>query len=324
MDGFACSSWYFLRFVSPHYDRGPFDPAALATWGPPDLYVGGAEHAVMHLLYARFWTKVMADAGLIPFREPFPVLRSQGIMHARDPKTGEVRRMSKTVGNVVTPDSVAAEQGADALRLYLLFMAPFENNTVWEEEGIIGARRFLGRVWRLVHQVAGEPDPRQSEATAITRHLHRAIRDVTADLDEMCFNTAVATLMALLNELSEDHRRRGATSELIAACRAFVLLMAPLAPHITEELWSRLGGVGSVHRARWPAWDEALASEQTVELPVQIDGRVRARLTVPVETTVDRIRALALEAEGIDRYLDGRQVVRVIVVPGRVVNIVTR
>ncbi len=148
MDGFACSSWYYLRFVSPHFAGGPFDPAALAEWGSPDLYVGGAEHAVMHLLYARFWTKVMADAGIVPFREPFPVLRSQGTMHARDPLTGELRRMSKSANNVVTPDSVAETHGADALRIYLLFMAPFENDTVWEEEGITGARRFLERIWR--------------------------------------------------------------------------------------------------------------------------------------------------------------------------------
>ena len=154
LDGFACSSWYFLRFVSPQYEQGPFDPDALARWGAPDLYVGGAEHAVMHLLYARFWTKVMADAGIVPFREPFPVLRSQGVMHARDPQTGEVRRMSKSTGNVVTPDEVAEAHGSDALRVYLLFMAPFENNTVWEEEGIVGARRFLERTWRLVNGVA--------------------------------------------------------------------------------------------------------------------------------------------------------------------------
>ena len=166
MDGFACSSWYFLRFVSPHYADGPFDPAALAQWGNPDLYVGGAEHAVMHLLYARFWTKVMADAGIVPFREPFPVLRSQGTMHARDPQTGEVRRMSKSAGNVVTPDSVAETHGADALRIYLLFMAPFENNTVWDEEGINGARRFLERTWRLANEVAASRPARQRAVPA--------------------------------------------------------------------------------------------------------------------------------------------------------------
>jgi leucyl-tRNA synthetase len=323
MDGFACSSWYFLRFVSPHYDRGPFDPAALAIWGPPDLYVGGAEHAVMHLLYARFWTKVMADAGLVPFREPFPVLRSQGVMHARDPDTGDIRRMSKSAGNVVTPDSVAAEVGADALRVYLLFMAPFENNTVWEEDGIIGAWRFLGRVWRLVQDLAAVPGPPESGRTDLTRQLHQAIRDVTADLDQFRFNTAVAGLMSLLNVLSDHHRDHGVTAELVAACRTLVLMLAPLAPYITEELWSQLGGRDSVHLASWPSWDEALADEKVMTLAVQVDGRVRARLTVPAGTPPERLRTLALSTPEIDRHLDGRRVTNVVVVPGRVVNIVT-
>jgi leucyl-tRNA synthetase len=324
MDGFACSSWYFLRFVSPHYQDGPFDPAALAIWGPPDLYVGGAEHAVMHLLYARFWTKVMADAGLIAFREPFPALRSQGVMHARDPETGEVRRMSKSAGNVVTPDSVAADYGADALRIYLLFMAPFENNTVWEEEGITGAWRFLGRVWRLVQEVAADPDVPASEHTGLTRQLHQAIRDVTADLDEFRFNTAVAALMSFLNTLTNYRQEHGVTAELVESCRTLVLMLAPLAPHIADELWSRLDGRKSVHLERWPVWDETLADEQVVTLAIQVDGRVRARLTIPAGTPAERIRALALSSPDVGRHLNGRQVTRVIVVPGRVVNIVTR
>jgi leucyl-tRNA synthetase len=324
MDGFACSSWYALRFVSPHYDAGPFDPAALAIWGPPDLYVGGAEHAVMHLLYARFWTKVMADTGLIAFREPFPALRSQGVMHARDPESGEVRRMSKSAGNVVTPDSMAAEHGADALRVTLLFMAPFENNTVWEEEGITGARRFLNRVWRLMHEVAAVPDPPQREPTDLTRRLHQAVRDVTADLDQFHFNTAVATLMSLLNALAEHRRDHGVTAELGGACRTYLLLLAPLAPHIAEELWSQLGEGGSVHQARWPAWDETRASEEMITLAVQVDGRVRARLTVPAGTADEQVRTLALASEAIGRHLDGREVTQVVVVPGRVVNVVTR
>ncbi len=189
MDGFACSSWYFLRFVSPHYADGPFDPAALAQWGSPDLYVGGAEHAVMHLLYARFWTKVMADAGIVPFREPFPVLRSQGTMHARDSLTGELRRMSKSAGNVVTPDSVAETHGADALRIYLLFMAPFENNTIWDEEGINGARRFLDRIWRLANEVAGvgagshEGRPVNGSEERLARTVRRTIGQVTGEIE---------------------------------------------------------------------------------------------------------------------------------------------
>ena len=324
MDGFACSSWYFLRFVSPRYLDGPFDPAALAAWGPPDLYVGGAEHAVMHLLYARFWTKVMADAGLIPFREPFPALRSQGVMHARDPQTGEVRRMSKSAGNVVTPDGMAAEHGADALRVYLLFMAPFENQTVWEEEGITGARRYLNRVWRLMQEVAAAPDPSRREPTGLTRRLHQAIRDVTADLDQFHLNTAVATLMSLLNAMVDHRRDHGVTAELGGACRTYLLLLAPLAPHIAEELWSQLGERGSVHQARWPTWNETWVGEEMITLAVQVDGRVRARLTVPAGTPDEQVRALALASEEVGRRLDGREVAQVIVVPGRVVNVVTR
>ena len=223
MDGFACSSWYFLRFVSPHYAEGPFDPAQLARWGHPDLYVGGAEHAVMHLLYARFWTKVMADAGIVPFDEPFPVLRSQGTMHSRDPESGEVRRMSKSAGNVVTPDSVADEYGADALRVYLLFMAPFENNTVWEEAGITGARRFLERTWRLVNAVAagtaggpeiGEAPHSQGddgEAGQMVQDLHRTIRRLTEEIEGLRFNTALAGLMEFLNVLVAYRQAHGLT-----------------------------------------------------------------------------------------------------------------
>jgi leucyl-tRNA synthetase len=330
MDGFACSSWYFLRFVSPGYEDGPFDPAALAAWAAPDLYVGGAEHAVMHLLYARFWTKVMADAGIIPFREPFPVLRSQGIMHARDAQTGggsgepsrTVRRMSKSAGNVVTPDSVAENHGADALRVYLLFMAPFENNTVWEEEGIVGAKRFLERTWRLVKVVAAH-QPTTRPPADLTAHLHRTIRRVTGDVEALKFNTAVAALMECLNEMTAHHQIHGVTEELAVAARTFVLLLAPFAPHIAEELWARLGGPYSVHQQAWPTWDEALTAEEMVTLVVQVDGRVRDRLTVPARVTETEARALALNCDGVHRRLDGRRVARVVYVPGRLINVVT-
>ncbi|MCP4531084.1 MAG: class I tRNA ligase family protein, partial [Delftia sp.] len=224
MDGFACSSWYALRFVSPRCEDGPFDPASLAQWGPPDLYVGGAEHAVMHLLYTRFWTKVMADAGIVPFREPFPALRSQGVMHARDPQTGEVRRMSKSAGNVVTPDGVAAVHGADGLRVYLLFMAPFENSTIWDDEGIVGAKRFLQRVWRLANAVAAErPAAGRDAASSLSNRLHQTIRRVTADVEAFKFNTAVAALMECLNEMTAHHRARGVTAELAETTRTFCL-----------------------------------------------------------------------------------------------------
>jgi leucyl-tRNA synthetase len=327
LDGFACSSWYFLRFVGPDYDDGPFDPAALARWGAPDLYVGGAEHAVMHLLYARFWTKVMADAGLVPFREPFPVLRSQGVMHARDPQTGEIRRMSKSAGNVITPDSVAATYGADALRVYLLFMAPFENDTVWEEEGIVGARRFLQRFWRLAVAVStasqSTNQPTNYPTDQLTSRLHRTIRRVTADIEALKFNTAIAALMECLNEMTAHRRAHGVTAELAEATRTFVLLLAPFAPHIAEELWGRLGGPYSVHLQPWPDWDETLAAEGTITLVVQVDGRVRDRLTVPADIGEAEARERALGCDGVRRQLEGRRVARVIYVPGRLVNVVT-
>jgi leucyl-tRNA synthetase len=324
MDGFACSSWYFLRFVSPHYEEGPFDPVQLARWGPPDLYVGGAEHAVMHLLYARFWTKVIADAGVIPFREPFPALRSQGVMHAYNSETGEVRRMSKSAGNVVTPDSVAATHGADALRVYLLFMAPFENNTTWEEDGITGARRFLGRFWRLAVDVAAAEEPPCSPADAKLRGtIHRTMERVTVDVEVFKFNTAIAALMECLNEMVAHHRDHGVTEGLVEATRTFVLLVAPFAPHIAEELWARLGEPYSVHQQTWPTWDEALAAEEAFTLVVQVNGKLRERLTVPVDIGEAQARELALNCDAVRWQLDGRRVVRTVYVPGRLVNVVT-
>ncbi len=324
MDGFACSSWYFLRFVSPNYTAGPFDPAALAAWGPPDLYVGGAEHAVMHLLYARFWTKVMADAGLVPFREPFPVLRSQGIMHACDLQTGEARRMSKSAGNVVTPDSVAETHGADALRVYLLFMAPFENNTVWEQEGIVGARRFLERTWRLVNTVAAPSHPTTQPPNHLTTYLHHTIRRVTQDIEALKFNTAIAALMECLNEMVADQQAHGVSAGLAEACCVFVRLLAPFAPYIAEELWARLGGPYSVHQQAWPQYDAAPITEEAITLVVQVDGRVRDRLSVPADVTEAEVRRQALSCDGVRRHLDGRRVARVVYVPGRLVNVVTK
>jgi leucyl-tRNA synthetase len=282
----------------------------------------------MHLLYARFWTKVMADAGIIPFREPFPVLRSQGVMHARDAQTGEVRRMSKSRGNVVTPDEMADVYGADALRVYLLFIAPFENNTVWEEEGISGARRFLERTWRLVNAVVETPYPpvhpsTEPAAESLRHTMHRTVRRVTADIRAFKFNTAVAALMECVNAMVAHHQAHGVTEELSEATRTYVLLLAPFAPHIAEELWGRTGGAYSVHQQAWPAWDEALTVEETITLVVQVDGKVRDRLAVPAEIAADEARERALNCEGVRRHLGDRSIARVVYVPGRLVNVVT-
>jgi leucyl-tRNA synthetase len=282
----------------------------------------------MHLLYARFWTKALADAGVVPFREPFPVLRSQGVMHARDSQTGQVRRMSKSTGNVVTPDEVAETHGADALRIYLMFIAPFENNTVWEEAGITGARRFLDKSWRLVNQVArsrtqAHSSDRQAGDSSIATVLHRTIRRVSDDIEALKFNTAIAALMECLNALAAHRQTKGVSRALKEATRTYVLLLAPFAPHIAEELWSRLGEPYSVHMQPWPAWDRTQVHAETITLIVQVDGRVRDRLSVPADIDEQTARQQALDSPGVRRSLNGRAVARVVYVPGKLVNVVT-
>ena len=320
MGGFACSSWYFLRFPDREYAGGPFNPEELRRWLPVDLYVGGAEHAVMHLLYARFWTKVLADAGLVDFREPFPQLRSQGVLHAADGK-----RMSKSRGNVVTPDEVVERRGADILRIYLLFMAPFERNVYWDEEGISGAERFLQRVWRLCHSKgqSGEGSGGEQAEASLRRTMHRTIERVTSDIEEFKFNTAVAALMEYSNALWAHQQEHGATPAFREASTTMIRLVAPFAPHIAEELWASQGQAYSVHQQPWPEFDPALTVEETITLVIQVNGKVRDRIRVPAEIGDDRARKLALESERVQRYLEGIQPKKMIVVPGRLVNLVT-
>ncbi len=321
MGGFACSSWYFLRFADPWYDRGPFNPEAVQRWLPVDLYVGGAEHAVMHLLYARFWTKVLADAGMLSFREPFPKLRSQGIVHAADGK-----RMSKSRGNVVTPDEVVASHGADVLRLHLLFMAPFDRNVTWDQEGIVGAERFLQRVWRLCQASSRSPvEAGQSTAggeAALRRVVHKTVRRVTEDVEAFKFNTAVAALMEFTNALSTHLEDHGATSAFEQATETLLLMLAPFAPHIAEELWACRDGAYSVHGQDWPAYDPALAADETRTLVVQVNGKLRDRIPVPAGISDEEARQRALGSDRVHEYLNGQQPKRVIIVPGQLVNIV--
>jgi leucyl-tRNA synthetase len=271
---------------------------------------------------------VMADAGMLPFREPVPHLRSQGVMHARDPETGEITRMSKSKGNVVTPDSVATTHGADALRVYLLFMAPFENNTVWEggdaqaSHGIVGAKRFLQRVWRLAGEVI-DSQPADQPSTQLTTQLHQTIQRVTADVEAFKFNTAIAALMELLNAMSA-HRQHGITTELAEAVRTYVLLLAPFAPHIAEELWARMEAPYSVHQQSWPDWDAALTAQEMVTLVVQVNGKVRARIEVLADIEEEAAKDAALADENVQRYVSGKEIRKVVYVPGPLVNIVAR
>jgi len=321
MAGFACSSWYFLRFASPWEKERPFDPESVRYWLPVDLYVGGAEHAVMHLLYARFWTKVMYDAGVIDFDEPFTVLKNQGMLLGADHQ-----KMSKSRGNVVTPDEMAERYGVDALRLYILFMGPFEADLEWSEEGIAGTSRFLKRLWALVlESPPGDGAPADASFRRELRYqLAKTVKKVTGDVDSFQFNTAVAALMEFVNFLAASRDRApSASDDWRKAVSDLLLLLAPMTPFIAEELWHRLGFEGcTIHEQRWPGWSEADLVRDTVEMAVQVSGKVRGHITVPSEASEEEIREAALSSPRIREMLEGRKPVRIVVVPRRLVNLI--
>lgn len=320
MGGFACSSWYFLRFTSPRYDQGPYDPEAVAYWMPVDLYVGGAEHAVLHLLYARFWTKVLADEGLLSFREPFARLINQGQLRGLDGY-----RMSKSRGNVVTPDELVAVYGADALRLYVMFMAPFEYDVDWSEDGLRGTYRFLSRLWDLYHETYTAAATSTGDDPELYRLLQHTIRELETRIESFRFNTMVSGLMEFANLLFERWREgRWRTITFHQALDTFLLLLAPSAPHLTEELWHQTGHAGSVHNHSWPEFEADLPTEAQMEIPVQVDGRVRAVLEVPGHWRQAQVEAAAQSNPAVLRALDGREIARVIYVAGKIVNIVSR
>jgi leucyl-tRNA synthetase len=313
LDGFACSSWYFLRFASPHEESSPFDRKEVDYWLPVDLYIGGAEHAVMHLLYARMWTKVMFDEGLINFKEPFSVLRNQGTIWAADGQ-----KMSKSKGNVVTPDAMIEKYGADALRLWELFMGPFEEPTNWNEDGVVGTARFLARVWNLMRRFVEAGCPDGEPSTEALRRAHKTIATVTNHLERQRFNTALAALMDELNHLSRLQPNEMGRFVI----ESFVLMLAPMAPHIGEELWRELGHRKSVHLEQWPVHDDNLARDELVTVVVQINGKVRDRIRVEAGTNEDQIRSIALSSEAVIRHLAGKPPKKVIYVPDKLFSIV--
>ena len=333
MDTFVESSWYFLRYCSPDYDRGMFDPAAAAYWMPVDQYIGGIEHAVLHLLYARFYTKVLRDLGMLKVDEPFHALLSQGMVI----KDGA--KMSKSKGNVVDPDELIRRFGADTARLFSLFAAPPEKDLDWNDRGVEGASRFLNRVWRFVHANLPElktapraPSGAGSDAgRAFRRVIHETIRKVTHDIEhDFHFNTAISAVMELVNALHEFERasldgmpREERSGLLREAVEATVLLLGPVSPHITEELWAALGHPQSLFKQRWPEPDPAALARDEVEIVVQVDGRVRSRLTALVGAQEAEVREQALADDKVRPWLDGRRIAKVVVVPGRLVNIVT-
>jgi leucyl-tRNA synthetase len=318
MDTFVDSSWYQYRYLSPHYSKGPFDPAIGEQWLPVDQYTGGAEHAVMHLLYTRFWTKAMRDLGLVRFDEPMLRLFNQGIILGEDNE-----KMSKSRGNVVDPDALIAQYGADTLRSFLMFIGPWDQGGPWNSRGIEGVARWLNRAWTVVTEEPKGGDG--GDEAALRRATHRTIKKVGDDLERFAFNTAIAALMEYVNELMRV-RETGVvfTDAWREAKQSLTLMLAPFAPFLAEELWMCIGGDFSVHQQAWPQYDESLTVEDTVELAVQVNGKLRDRITVPAVADEAVIREQVLQSDKVVATMNGKQVVKVIVVPGKLVNVVVK
>jgi leucyl-tRNA synthetase len=318
MGGFACSSWYFLRYASPNYHQGPFDPHEMQYWLPVDLYVGGAEHAVLHLLYARFWTHVLADAGLLNFREPFTKLLNQGQLLAPDGN-----RMSKSRGNVITPDSMVEAYGADALRVYELFMAPFDQDIRWSTDGINGALRFLNRIWNLIAETFSASEHATEEDIQLERELHRTICAVTQRIESFRLNTLVSALMEFVNLLAERQRLDRWRSATFHHClEVLLVLLAPIAPYIADELWLLTDHARSIHQQTWPAWNPALAAEDQIEVAVQVNGRVREVIRLPLNADQSEALAVAQAQPRVSSHLVGHSIRNIIYIPGKILNIV--
>jgi len=339
MDTFVDSSWYFFRYCDPRNASEPFDSEIVSQWTPVDQYIGGDSHAVMHLIYTRFWTKFMRDIGLVSFDEPVKKLLTQGMVTNRVEGTDEWKAMSKSLGNGVDPDEMIAAFGADAARLFILFAAPVENELRWSETGIEGAVRFLRRVYTMVwrwHErlsnngTATPGEESSAGARALRRKTHQTIAKVTSDFEGLHLNTIVAALMELFNELSDFNVDPGTASEgdvfaVHEALESLVLMLAPFSPHIAEEMWENLGHEdGLLKSAHWPQADPELARREELEIPIQVNGRLRSRLLASPEVTEEELRTAALNDEKIRSLIDGREVVKVIVVPQRLVNVVVR
>ena len=340
MDTFTCSSWYYMRYTDPHNDDAPFDPKKANYWMPVDQYIGGIEHAILHLLYSRFFTKVLRDMGLLGFGEPFTNLLCQGMVLDAH---GEV--MSKSKGNVVSPEEMIKTYGADAVRAAMLFMGPPDKEKIWNEDGLAGMSKFLNRVWRIVHDLVGRAgdetlyDPEADDANAhklamqMKRERHRVVGKVTEDIERNNFNTALAAIMELVNATATflrvrpaEHRMNCQTGGPLCqdVADAIVKLMAPIAPHFADELWqTALGHAGqSVHTQSWPEYDPALAVADEVELAVQVNGKVKSRITVAADSAEADILAAAREA--VSNALEGKTVIKEVVVPKRLVNLVVK
>ena len=309
MPQWAGSCWYFLRFCDPKNTKEPASWEALERWMPVDLYVGGAEHAVLHLLYARFWMKALYDGGYIPMEEPFQKLRNQGIILGPDGQ-----KMSKSRGNVVNPDEIVAEYGADTLRLYEMFLGPLDAGKPWDPQSISGVHRFLRRVWKLGSAIIH--DSTRAHSVDVQRSLHKLIKKVGEDIEALKFNTAISAMMEFVNLAEKE-------GVAVEDFRTFLIVLSPFAPHIAEALWKELDGEELVVTRQWPSYDSELLEEDTVQIIVQVNGRVRDQLAMPRDTSEDHVRAAAERSERVQKWLGGKKVTNVVFVKDRLVNFVT-
>ena len=323
MDTFVDSSWYWYRYTSPREDRLPFDPEAAARWTPVDLYCGGIEHAILHLLYARYITKVLRELGLVDHGEPFVRLRNQGIILSE-----EGVKMSKSRGTQVSAEPLVNEFGVDALRLHLMYLGPWEQGGPWNSRGIAGMERFIRRAFTVVTETAAGPfdaDLPADDTLALRQLTHRTIERVTTDLDEFQFNTMVAALIEFVNELMRlKDGPLARTPEWREAITTLVLLMAPSTPYAAEELWERLGNPYSVHQQAWPAFDPALTRQDLVEVAVQVNGKLRDRLNLAATASEDEALTAARASAKLREFLGDKEPAKVIYVPGRILNLVVR
>jgi len=326
MDTFVCSSWYFLRFTDPKNTKAPFDREKADAWMPVDQYIGGVEHAILHLMYARFFTKVLSDFGLCTCDEPFKNLLTQGMVL----KDGA--KMSKSKGNVVSPEDIIERYGADTARLFILFAAPPERDLEWSDQGVEGCYRFLNRIWRLVEEsidvTAKAGEVYSGHLNADDREMlyviNRTVKKVTEDIKERFnFNTAISAVMEMVNALYQyKENPRPNPAVIKEGITKLTVLMAPFAPHIAEELWEMTGGVGSVHRQEWPDYNEEYLVRDLVTVVVQVNGKVRSRIQVSPGMKKEEMEQLALEDERIKAYTIGDTVKKVIVVPDKLINVV--
>jgi leucyl-tRNA synthetase len=324
LDTFMCSSWYFYRYTSPHYDKGPFLPENVKYWMPVDIYTGGAEHAVMHLFYGRFFNKAIRDIGLVDFDEPFLRLFNQGTIISQHMK------MSKSRGNVVNPDAYVEKMGADTVRAYLMFIAPWERGGDWNDSGISGVFRWLHRIWALALEgytpgkaiEKGKPHKAEQD---LVRFCQQTIKSVTGDMEQLRFNTLIASLMEFTNYL-DDVRSNGLVAEESwkSAVDNLMLLIAPVAPHLAEELWAQTGHSYSIHNQKWPTWSEKLVQVEQVTLVVQVNGKLRDRFAVSVSISEEEAMELAASSTKVKAHIEGKQIVNAVYVPGKLVNLVVK